>query len=340
MSTITSANTVSNIAGSDFPATGSPRQKLDHALKQVRSAATLNGHHAWQCQLNDQFVELSAPASPGSDIYDPDGRECLIRCGSALWQLKLVLKRFGCLGRVELFPDMSRTDLVARIYCGAGPACAPADSALFEALARKASKSSSWNEPEASESILQPFQSTGTVGEKAWLEFAQCGTSRDRLAALAESSPSRPAVAGYQVTPPESSRVAQWTKPLLTFVVRGGETKKMTFETGERRAGEMGVLAVIKTKTDDKHGWLATGEAFARIKLQARASEIASQIFDQAFQNRRVREVLRLSFGRKGFVQSVVGLGLRAAAWRSAELPVNGRMFEPGMDLPSRLRTD
>jgi hypothetical protein len=221
------------------------------------------------------------------------------------------------------------------------PSGATQEMALFEAMARKRNKSTSWSEPPVSESVLGTLQSAAT-GEKAWLEFSQCESSRERLVALAESGARTPTVAGYRVTRPGHSRVAQWTRPLLTFVVGASDSKKFTVEPGQKRANEMAALAVIKTKTDDKHGWLATGESMARARLQARASEISSQIFDQAFQNRRIREVLRVSIGRKGFVQGIIGFGLQPAHWTVAasEQTMAGDMFEPDTDFASRIHRD
>lgn len=334
------ANTTWN-PGSDFPADGSPKLKLAHAIKCVNLAAQAEEWHPWQFRLADKFVELSAITGGALETADPEGRETMIQCGGALSQLKLALKRHGWLGRVELFPDMADPDLVARIHYGTGPASTAHDAALFKVMAQKRNKSATWSEPPVSPAMLEAIQSHG-VGDKAWLEFSQCDASRERLIALAESDAGRPAVAGYQLAAPENSRGTHWTRPLLTFVVGAGDSHKFTVEPGDKRAGEMGVLAVIKTKTDDKHGWLATGEAQSRIKLQARALDLPSQVFNRVFKNRRIREVLRMSIGRKGFVQAIVGFGSQPAHWTGAapEQPLPGRMFESETDFFSRIRPD
>lgn len=341
MNSVMSANTASTINGSDFPINGSARHKLAHAMKCAGFAVLTNDWRPWQFRLADQQVELSAAPNPSSAAADSDDREMMIRCGAALFHFKLALKRYGCLGRVELFPDLAEATLVARIHCGVSSPAAVQDVALFDAMARKRNKSTSWSEPPISESVLEAIQSAAT-GEKAWLEFSQCDASRDRLVTLAESNAKVPAVAGYRLAQTEPSRVAQWTRPLLTFVVGAGDAKKYTVEPGQKRASEMAALAVIKTKTDDKHGWLATGEAMARVRLLARTSEISSQVFDQGFQNRRLREVLRMTIGRKGFVQAIMGFGLQPARWTAAtsERTAVGHMFEPDADYPSRIHRD
>jgi hypothetical protein len=310
-------------------------------MKCAGLATALNDWQPWQFRLAEQQVELAALPNPHSNTADADDREIMIRCGAALFHLKLALKRYGCLGRVELFPDLAEASLIARVYCGVSSPAGTHEVALFDAMARKRNKSASWSEPRVSESVLETIQSAAN-GEKAWLEFSQCDASRERLVALVESNARVPAIAGYRLAQPEPSRVAQWTRPLLTFVVGAGDTKKYSVEAGQKRPSEMATLAVIKTKTDDKHGWLATGEALARVRLQARATEIPSQVFDQAFQNRRMREILRMSIGRKGFVQAVMGFGSQPAQWTPAvaERAAVGHMFEPDTNYSSRIHRD
>jgi hypothetical protein len=333
-----SANTIWHGGESDFPAGGSGRQKLGHAVKCAAMAASLDEWQPWQFRLDHNHVELSADASPAS--ADPDGRELMVRCGTALFHLKLALKRFGCLGRVELFPEFGQPGLVARVHCGFSPDCGAQEVALFEAMSRNPNSSAAWNQAPVSESLFGRFEGA-MAGEKAWLEFSQCKSSRNRLLEFAEFGVKAPVTGNPPETSPGSSRVAQWTKPLLTFIVRTGDSGQVSVEPAGPRAEQMEMLAVIKTKTDDKHGWLATGQALARVRLQARVSEISLQVFDQAFRSRYVREELRTSIGHKGFAQVLIGFGSHPAAWADTSLAQQAAIREDAPDtaFPSRSRT-
>jgi hypothetical protein len=180
------------------------------------------------------------------------------------------------------------------------------------------------------------------AGEKAWLEFAWSESSRTRLLELSEWGVGMPAAGHPAGTLPANSRMTRWTRPLLTFIVRGNEAESLTVEPAGRRAEQATALAVIKTKTDDKHGWLATGQALARLRLQARVSEVSSQVFDQAFRSRHVREELRTSIGHKGFAQAIIGFGWNPAAWTDTTLaqPAVIREDAPDVAFPSRFRMD
>jgi len=65
-------------------------------------------------------------------------------------------------------------------------------------------------------------------------------------------------------------------------------------------------LAVVKTKTDDKHGWLAAGQTMARVILQAQVLGLSWSFFNQAVRPRAVREALRTGIGQKAVAQAIL----------------------------------
>jgi hypothetical protein len=71
-------------------------------------------------------------------------------------------------------------------------------------------------------------------------------------------------------------------------------------------------LAVVKTKTDDKHGWLEAGQTLARAVLQARALGVPCA-FLNPIRRREAREALRMGVGHKGFAQVILRFGSQTA---------------------------
>jgi hypothetical protein len=66
------------------------------------------------------------------------------------------------------------------------------------------------------------------------------------------------------------------------------------------------MFAVVKTKTDDKHGWLAAGHSIGRLQLQARDLALGWTVKLAPLRSPRLRAQLRPEFGHKGFVQAIV----------------------------------
>jgi hypothetical protein len=73
---------------------------------------------------------------------------------------------------------------------------------------------------------------------------------------------------------------------------------------------------VLKTRTDDKHGWVAAGLTLARLILQAQVLGVSCALHHEPLRAARVRTELRTEIGRKGFVQAILqfGMGSRAPA--------------------------
>jgi hypothetical protein len=65
------------------------------------------------------------------------------------------------------------------------------------------------------------------------------------------------------------------------------------------------MFAVVKTKTDERHGWVAAGHSIGRLRLQAHALGLGCSVRPDAMRNPWLRAELRRGFGHKGFVQAI-----------------------------------
>jgi hypothetical protein len=104
-------------------------------------------------------------------------------------------------------------------------------------------------------------------------------------------------------------RFARWTRPLLAFAVRRDDSVEVSVQPALESETRSAAMAVIKTKTDDKHGWLAAGQVLGRSILQAQALNLSWSFFNQAVRHREGREKLRTSLGHKGYAQTILRFG-------------------------------
>ena len=317
------ANSILKGSGSrpEFPANGSVWDRLNFAVKSAGLTVAMHEWQPWHFRIRHGAVELSGhTADPSAtaltEEHDEESlRQMIIRCGVALYHLRLALKNFGCLGKVELFPDLAESGLIARVHHSPVPAGSPVrlsghvgaiDAELFQAMnpgIPATASTSDRRERGVNGGLLEAFEERlGLyVADKAWLEFAGSEASHQRLTALAS-------IGGHAARP----------KGWLTFIMRPSDRGGFQVETG-RRAEDMAALGMIKTKTDDKHGWLAAGQMMAKAALQARAWQVSSRAFDQGFRERKVREELRTTIGHKGYVQAILGVGTHRAEEADAD---------------------
>lgn len=311
------------VTETDFPATGAPRQKLEFAVNyatQTPSAGNFQG--GVDFQVSDSHIELSARATPAFGAIDPWRRDSMMDCGAALLYLKLVLKHFGCLGRVILFPSLDEPALVARIQFGVCHGRNAQEETLFQAMTAPPQGQLVADETPVSETILTALDQA-VACEKAWLDFVRSENSRQRLSAVKIGDGPSPELSHDRARPvinESAQRSSRWPLRFFAWRGRGMEHQAMTPAASEpviRIAIPDATLAVVKTKTDDKHGWVAAGQTMARATLKARTMGLSSALFNP-MRRWEARAALRTGVGHKGFAQAILRFGAVAESLASS----------------------
>lgn len=175
-----SASHTWQIADRAVPANGSARQQLGRVVKYAYLAPAQAEWHPWEVRLRDSYLDLVLKDEAEREGVDADPRDVMIRCGVALQYLRVALKHFGSLGRVDLFPDLDRRSRVARIHFGCCRERDARETSLFEAM------TASHNPRSYSEDGPVPEATRAALGQvvavdRAWLEWTQSDASRQRV---------------------------------------------------------------------------------------------------------------------------------------------------------------
>jgi len=312
-----SARNIWKLNEGNFPANGSPRQKLEFAAKLATLAPTGSALPRWSYRVADTHLELLAKEDHEARPVYPDEHASVVDSGAALMYLKLALKHHGCFGRVALFPDLDDPELVARVHLGSCVERNSEERLLFAAM----SEGRGNGETPVSETMLAALHQA-VAGERGWLDVARSEMSRRRLVEISLGDRSFwPNFDRVPARPPGASAGGicwRWPRRLFVSGGRNLESRNPSIEPLRQASVEAATLAVVKTKTDDKYGWLAAGQIVARIALQARALGLSWAILNP-MRSRAAREALRTEVGRKGFAQVILRFG-----------PVNaGEMAQP-----------
>jgi len=278
---------------------------MEFALMYAALAPRESQWPLWDFRISSTHLELIAKddSTPGS--IDADGREALIECGVALVYLKTALRHFGCLGRVVLFPDLGDPALVAKVYPGFGCEQETREKLLFEAMTSSRVSFSSPEDTPISETMVAAL-GHAAAGERGWLDFVQRDTNRQEVVKIT--------MGGQQwwmtfdlarAQPMQTELVRRPTRLLSGF---GGRSFRATNDPVESAGVSAATLAVVKTKTDDKHGWLEAGQTMARTVLQAQALGLSWAFFNSV-RRREARSALRMRVGHKGFAQIILRFG-------------------------------
>ncbi|RZN37990.1 MAG: nitroreductase, partial [Methanophagales archaeon ANME-1-THS] len=92
------------INAQDFPAEGSPREKLKFLLRYAILAPSSHNSQPWKFHIRDSEIDIFADKGRWLKVADADQRELHISVGCALENLLIAAEHFGYAHREEYFP--------------------------------------------------------------------------------------------------------------------------------------------------------------------------------------------------------------------------------------------
>ena len=314
-------------------------KKFNFLLRYAVLAPSGHNTQPWLFKIagSNNTIEIYADRSRALPVVDPDDRELVISCGAALYHLRLAANHFGIADEVQLLPDKNNNpDLLARIalreYDEATTTTirkqAEQDTPLFKAITKRRSNRSPFEDRKLPDDLLASLKDSARA-YSAWVDVISHNkeTKKNILADLISQgdkiqlsdkrfrrelaawmhpnrSNSKDGMPGYAHG---ISDIASYVGP---FMIR-------TFDVGKGQAAKdrqlsigSPVLAVLGTDADEPLPWIQTGQALARILLQARAQDVWTSFMNQPIEVPELRPKLLQALGRStGFPQLLMRMG-------------------------------
>ncbi|HEU5161018.1 MAG TPA: hypothetical protein VFU43_28735 [Streptosporangiaceae bacterium] len=307
-------------------------RKADFAARfLVRAALTAPSVHntqPWRFVSHRDRLELYADLSRPLRVGDPAGREMVISCGAALFNVRLAIRHLGFVPRMRLLPDTSRPDLLAEIGWGEYATPTELDDLLYRALPRR-------------HTHRGPFD---TVPVSPWLIGELCDVVRRQRATLypVRDEAERRRLAAIVRTAELAQRAdgrftlerARWA-PAPELVRADGipataypmqpDGLQVLFAGRDFAAGApwgfplrarkldgraVGAVAVLATPSDRRLDWLLSGQALQHLLLYATAHGIKVALHTQPLELPDLRAKIRSQLlGRSGHPQVILRLG-------------------------------
>jgi nitroreductase len=290
------------------PAVDAAVDVRDTFREAVRHAVLApSGHNAqpWLFRLRDDALELHADRTRALPVVDPHGRELIISCGAALFHAQAALRALGFAGEVELLPDASDPDFLARIRLGAPRAPTAADRVLVAAMPRRRTNRGGFT-PHAIPPHVLSLLSAAAREEGAWLALVDTPAHREGLAAAVAQADRR-----QEADPRFRRELAAWIRParsrrrdgmpgsalgvprvlsaLAPRAVAGVDLGAMLAAHDRSRVRHAPTLAVLMTTGDTPRDWLVAGQALARVALTACAAGVTASYFNQPLEVTELR---------------------------------------------------
>lgn len=311
-----------------FPTNGTPEERLAFALRYAVLAPSSHNTQPWRFAIHEETVELYADRSCALPAIDPDGRELLISCGAALFQLRIALRHFGYAAPATLLPDPRVPDLLARVELGDWHHPSQQEEELFHAIITRRTHRHRF-EPivvpaelvaalrhEAAQWGLeldivanQPVkeQLAELIGQADRIQFADTGVRREIAGCVRDNhSRAHDGIPGYALGFNEAAAIAE---PLL---LRGFDVGGLQGGWDHHLAQTAPVLVALGTPRDAAEDWIVAGEALARVLLRACAAGVYASFLNQPIEVAELRPHVRAVLGMRQVPQVLLRMGYAA----------------------------
>jgi len=293
------------------------------AVQHATKAPSVHNSQPWRFRFDGSAFELRADTTRGLSVIDPDGRELVISCGAALFNLRLALRKLGFDACVVPLPDERDPRPLARVTRREGRQPDPDERRAFAASLRRHTCRGGFEERPLHNDLLVGLQRAATLEGAELVDLTHPGQRRRILHLARAAEREQRADERYR------AEVHAWTSvvenprrdgvPALAFPVQPmpgpDDLAGRDFDLG-RRIGRLdapapadGVVAVLATPRDLEGDWLAAGQALQRLLVQAAESSVFAAMHSQISEVHHYRSELQREMYSTGWPQLLLRLG-------------------------------
>jgi Putative TM nitroreductase len=325
MSTLSNIVNIGELA---FPASQSTEEKLKYLLNYAVLAPSSHNTQPWQFTIENDTIYFKADRTRSLSIADPEGRELIISCGTALFNLRIALHHFGYAGKIITFPDPNLPDLLACIQLGNPIRESDEEHMLFKAIQRRHTNRGYFEDWDVPESLLDWLKGDASA-EGVWMYKVKCNTKRQLIGDLVvqadhlqmENPDFRRELATWMRKGDSSSHdgipsyafgVSQYldfATPIFALVMRTFNLGNTIAERSRQLVTQSPVIIVLGTSSDTSADWLKVGQALERILLRAETVGLSASFLNQAIQVPSVRNQISKMTEISGFPQIILRMG-------------------------------
>ncbi|WP_051855735.1 Acg family FMN-binding oxidoreductase [Streptomyces sp. NRRL B-1347] len=296
-----------------------------HLVRAAVLAPSLHNSQPWLFACSDSTLLLYADYRRRLQFCDPYGRQLMISCGAALFNLRLAMRRLGFRPVVRLFPDPGTPWLLARVQWGAYARTTPDVALLHQALRHRHTHRGPFTSAGVPAPLIEALARHARA-EGVQLVALEDTTARRRLSRLVHEAEAR-----ERRVPGFGGELLQWARPfgndrgdgvpaeacmfhpdcvaLAGRDFTGLTRRRATARPRETWPARTGLMVVLTTPHDTHQDWLRAGQALQRVLLCAAGHGFAAGFHSQPLEFADLRALVRTLAPSGQHPQMVLRLG-------------------------------
>lgn len=306
-------------------------------VEQAGRAPSVHNTQPWRFTFDGRRFDLYADTARGLTAADPDGRELVLSCGAALYNLRVALRKVGYSGTVTLLPDRSQPRLLASVDVTESSPAGAAERREYAALTRRHTHRGPFDDRVlTAELTAQLYQAADEEGGQLIYVFDP--GQRRRVLQLAHAAEQAQA-ADERV----AAEISAWTPPpgsprrdgvpasaySVDPIVSPDDLPSRDFDR-LRGFGRLarhdpipGVLAVLASASDLQLDWLRAGQALERVLLAAAQQWAFAAVHSALAEVHNLRAELRRELCTSAHPQLLLRFGYAPDAAVTPRRPVD-----------------
>jgi hypothetical protein len=311
-------------------------------------APSVHNTQPWRFVADGRRISLYADTERGLPVADPDGREMMISCGAALFNVRLAVRSLGYVPQAVVLPDPSSPALVAQVSWSERAPVNEFERRLSGQVRRRRTHRGAFGPDPLPHGMLAALRTSAARDRAALAIMADDGRRATLAAAVQTAEQQLRLDSGYV------RELARWTPapgslrgdgvPATSYPARIERTDPYfpgrDFARGHgwglpspstaqvHRAA--GVVALLTTAADRPADWVNAGHALQRILLSASTCGVAVALHSQPAELPLLREFIRIKLSDGAYPHLVLRIGMVIQAEVSVRRHPDEVLFSPG----------
>jgi len=272
---------------------------------------------------HDHGFEIHADRRRRLALTDPGGRETVIACGAALFNVRMAVRNLGFRPAVDLLPEFGNPAYLARVGFAAHAPATFDEALMAGAMAHRHTHRGPFGAERVAEELLDDLRYHARA-EGADLQVVDDVDQLDRIADLVRTAEEvhradrghTAEIAGCVGPAGVPAEACLYHPDCVQLAARDYLGLVRQFAVPPQKwVSRTGTVVVLTTPYDTREDWLRAGQALQRVLLYAEAHGVRAAFHTQPLEVPAVRAEVRtgVAFGR--FPQLIVRLGHTNQTW-------------------------